>query len=117
MYEYKARITNVVDGDTFDAEVDLGFGVSFRERFRLARVNTPETHGVKKDSDEYKRGTIATNIVKDFVQQYETCTIRTIKDKKGKYGRYIAEVLFGEDVVINLSDYLVQEGYATYTKY
>jgi micrococcal nuclease len=119
MFEYSAKITNVVDGDTFDAEVDLGFKIVFRERFRLARVNTPETYGVKKDSEEYQAGLAATQRVKELVATYPEVVIQTEKNNKGKYGRYIAEVLFLSDAEgeINLSDYLVQEGLAEYVTY
>lgn len=119
MYEYKAKITRVVDGDTIDAEVDLGFGVSFRERFRLARVNTPETYGVKKDSEEYAAGMKAKQAVIALVETYDEVVIQTSKDKKGKYGRYIAEVLFldGSEPALNLSDYLLEEGLAEAVTY
>lgn len=117
MYEYHARIVRVVDGDTFDAEVDLGFGVTFKERFRLARVNTPETYGVPKDSEEYKAGMLAKERFEMLVSSYPSCTIKTEKDKKGKYGRYIAEVFFDQNNPFNLSDHLVEEGLAKYVTY
>lgn len=117
MYEYQAKITRVVDGDTFDAEVDLGFGIKFKERFRLARVDTPETYGVKKDSVEYKAGLLAKQRFEYLKNTYHWCTIKTSKDKKGKYGRYIAEVIFDHKNPFNLSDHLVEEGLAEYVEY
>ena len=118
MYEYQAKITKVVDGDTLDLEIDLGLNVFVRERVRLARVNTPETYGVKKESEEYAAGKAATDRVIHLSQKYKTCRVQTLKDKKGKYGRYIAEIWFTEgDHEFNLSDHLVEEGLAEYVTY
>lgn len=122
MFEYKARIVRVVDGDTFDAVVDLGFGISFKERFRLAGVNTPETYGVKKDTEEYKLGIKATKEVERLCLNKDVI-IQTARDTKGKYGRYIANVFLDLDTESavfydsNLSDHLVKEGFAQYVAY
>ena len=56
LYEYRAELKRVVDGDTYDFTVDLGFRVSKDIRIRMLGVDTAETYGVKKESDEYKRG-------------------------------------------------------------
>ena len=61
-YLYKATVTRVVDGDTVDLEIDLGMSVFAKQRIRLAGINTPETYGVKKDSEEYAAGIKAKNI-------------------------------------------------------
>lgn len=49
MYEYSAKITNVVDGDTFDVDVDLGFHIHLHERIRLLEIDTPESRGEEKE--------------------------------------------------------------------
>ena len=90
-YMYKAKVTKVVDGDTVDLEIDLGMNVFVKERIRLARINTPETFGVKKESKEYKAGMKAKERLVELVEGKEVA-IETLKDKKGKYGRYIAEL-------------------------
>jgi len=94
MYEYKARVVRVVDGDTMDVSIDLGFGVYKRERIRLAGINTPETFGVKKTSDEYAAGMAAKEFVQSVCPVDSIIVIRTDKDKQGKYGRYIAYVFY-----------------------
>ena len=57
MYEYSAALMGVVDGDTVDVTVDLGFRIHREIRLRLAGIDTHETYGVSKDSEEYRRGT------------------------------------------------------------
>ena len=109
MYEYKAHVTRVVDGDTIDADVDLGFYMIARIRMRLARINTPETFSVKKDSEEYKAGVKSKTHVIDAIGGKDVL-IRT--QKTGKFGRWIAEVLYGADFKTNLSDELLELGLA-----
>lgn len=109
LYTYKAKCIRVVDGDTIDAEVDLGFKTFVRERFRLLGIDTPETYGVKKDSEEYKAGKLATDFVTEQILNKEII-IQTVKDKTGKYGRYLVTI-FLEDGS-NLNETLIKEGYA-----
>ena len=56
MYEYKAMLTKLVDGDTMDLTIDVGFKMTTAQRVRLKGINTPETWRRKKTSDEYKKG-------------------------------------------------------------
>ncbi len=110
-YTYRATCVRVVDGDTLELDVDLGFGVHKIDRFRLLGIDTPETHGRKKGSPEWEHGKQATRLVDDLMfykdatgdiepdtgaDVYETVphplAIRTHKDKQGKYGRYLCEV-------------------------
>jgi micrococcal nuclease len=87
-YQYKARITNVVDGDTVDALVDLGFKVQIAQRLRLARVDTPE-----RTQANYQT---AKDFVKDLVEGKEV-TITT--HKVSKWGYFLADVVIeGRDV-------------------
>ena len=55
-YRYRARLERVVDGDTIDVLIELGFYVTLRERVRLEGIDTPEIYRVPKDSEEYKKG-------------------------------------------------------------
>ncbi len=116
MYKYKAKIDRVVDGDTLDIVVDLGFKITTNQRIRLQGIDTPETYNVKKDSEEYANGIIA----KEFVIQriasndYEA-TVETEKDT-GKYGRYIA-TLWLADSSISLNDEHVEKGLAQRVEY
>jgi len=116
MYKYKAKIDRVVDGDTLDIVVDLGFKITTNQRIRLQGIDTPETYNVKKDSEEYAKGVIA----KEFVIQRITlndyeATVETEKDT-GKYGRYIATVWLA-DSSISLNDELVEKGLAQRVEY
>lgn len=114
MYEYKAKVIRVVDGDTIEVELDLGFHTFRKEHIRLLRVNTPEVWGVKKESPEYVRGTKASAFTKywcDFADS--KVTIQTIKDRKGARGRYLAEVWSagGNNVGENLQDAIIAAGH------
>ena len=115
MYEYMAEVTRVVDGDTLDVDVDLGMNVHVHERLRLRGVNAPEIFGVKKDSPEYERGMDAMHFLVKLIPPGTKVKVRTVKDRKGKYGRYVADVLVTDpDVgtVSNVADVLVEKGYA-----
>lgn len=90
-YWYSAIVRRCVDGDTVDLDVLLGFHLVFTERFRLIGINTPEIHGVKKDSREYELGMIAKEWLQNKIEGKEVM-VRTYKDKKGKYGRYLVEI-------------------------
>lgn len=102
MYEYKATITKVKDGDTLVLDIDVGFSIIYRNQVvRLARINTPETNTIEGMS------------VKDIVTKLllnKTVVIKTTKDKKDKYGRYLAEVYLDN---LNINDYLLENNYAT----
>ena len=102
MYEYKATVTKVKDGDTLVLDIDVGFSIIYRNQvIRLARINTPETSTIEGMS------------VKDIVTKLllnKTVVIKTTKDKKDKYGRYLAEVYLDN---LNINDYLLENNYAT----
>ena len=109
LYYYRAVITEVYDGDTVTADVDLGFSVWIRgERLRLARIDAPEVRG-----DDKEAGFAARDFLRDLILD-KPIIVQTIRDGKGKYGRYIAELwLDGE----NINDRLVAEGHAVYREY
>lgn len=94
MYKYTAKLNKIIDGDTIDIKVDLGFRTSLDIRVRLYGINTPEVYGVAKTSTEYQEGAKA----RDFVTQWfaslgsETFAVKTFKDKQEKYGRWLAEI-------------------------
>lgn len=115
LYEYKARCVRVVDGDTVDFDIDLGLSVHSYIRVRLADINTPEIFGVKKESEEYAKGIEAKQRVEDLILD-KPLVVRTVKDKTGKYGRYIAYVYVdGSNEPVN--DMLVKEGLAERVEY
>lgn len=97
MYKYKAFVTRVVDGDTYDVSVALGFGIKMDIRVRLHGIDTPETWRPKTNS-EREHGEKATKFVRDLILN-KTVSIKTYK--LGIYGRYSASVLLpdGRDLV------------------
>ena len=98
MFEYKCKIVRVVDGDTVDVDIDLGFGVWLqKQRIRLYGIDTPESR--TRDLEEKKYGLAA----KDFLTKWLSgggITIKTHKDAKGKFGRILGE-LWCFDVNVN----------------
>jgi len=114
LYHYKAIVTSVYDGDTSTVDIDLGLNTWIRnERLRLNRINAPELTGKDKPEGLKSRDFLKTKI------QGKEITIETIKDRKEKYGRYLAEVWLEEKKgkFININDLLVTEGFAKYQKY
>jgi micrococcal nuclease len=105
MYEYRAIVRSIYDGDTLRADVDLGFGVWVKnERFRLSGIDAPELRGdtliEARESRDWLRKQIpvGTEIV-----------IKTYKDKKEKYGRFLATIHVDNR---NLNEELVKNGFA-----
>lgn len=109
LYHYKARVIKVYDADTIRADIDCGFDVwKLNEAFRLARIDAPEIRG-----DESAAGIVARDWLRDLVMN-RLVMIETIKDRKEKYGRYLAE-LWVEGT--NVNDWLVTNGMAQYVDY
>jgi micrococcal nuclease len=112
MYEYKSEVLRVVDADTLDLRVDMGFRHFQDMRVRLARIDAWEKRG-----EEREKGLEATQFVLELFANLEDdyVVIRTQKDKQGKYGRYIAEVVImnpdGTEK-LNLNELLVEKGHA-----
>lgn len=113
MYEYKCKILRVVDGDTVDVDIDLGFGVWLRkERVRMMGIDTPESR--TRDKVEKKFGLAAKAFVKDkmpigSIQVLKTQVDKSGEDKKGKFGRILGDFLFDGE---QLTDMMVAEGHA-----
>ena len=104
-YLYNAKIVNVVDGDTVDAMIDLGFNISFRERLRLYGIDTPELNS--RDTAVRESARIATDFVIKHVLG-RTVLLKTYK--KDKFGRYLAEIFFDDQC---LNQMLVENKLAT----
>lgn len=102
-YVYNVTIVKIVDGDTFVADVDLGFSIFSRQVFRIYGINTPEVIG-KSKSEGLKSKVYVQNKLPVGLKT----TIKTYKDKKEKYGRYLAEIYYlDHDVYHNLGQELV----------
>ena len=99
MYEYKATCTRVVDGDTVDLQIDLGFSMTTKQRVRLAHVDTPE-----RGQDGYEQ---AKSALIDAVQ-FKTVRVKTTKPSK--YGYYLAEIAV--DGCLSVNSMLIDRGLA-----
>lgn len=103
MYEYRAEIVRVVDGDTVHARVDLGCDVRIDLTLRLARINAPELRTAE--------GVAAKQALERIVAAAGgTLTLRTLRDRREKYGRYLAELV--DAAGNNVNEQLVAEGMA-----
>jgi len=90
MHEYNCTIRRVVDGDTVDVDIDLGFGIwVHNERVRLYGIDTPESR--TRDLEEKKAGLFAKDVVLHYLPEGSKQVLRTHKDKVGKYGRVLGE--------------------------
>ena len=98
MYEYRCTVTRVVDGDTVDAEIDLGFDIVFKSRIRLFGVDTPESR--TRDLDEKARGKLASAFLSEKIEQADFVKVQTKLDKKGKFGRVLG-VIVADDLDLN----------------
>ena len=92
MYEYKCEVTRVVDGDTCDCILDLGFSIMHKCRVRLYGIDTPESR--TRDLDEKARGKLASNFLQESIDSGKEIMLRSeLKDSKGKYGRVLGSII------------------------
>ncbi len=114
LYYYRAKVVYIYDGDTITVDIDLGLKVFVHgEKIRLNRIDTPELRG-----DERPEGLEARDYLRSILMNKEIF-IETIKDRKGKYGRYLGEIYLPDErgKLINVNDLLVEKGYAVYRDY
>ena len=111
MYEYHVKkVTNVVDGDTIDVEIDLGFDISFSSRVRLAGIDTPESRTTNKA--EKALGLEAKEYVKSKIKDAKEVVIKTEKmDSSEKYGRILGW-LFLDGSKVSVNEQMILDGYA-----
>jgi len=116
MYEYKVKsIDHIVDGDTFDCTIDLGFDVSIKIRVRMYGINTPESR--TRDLEEKARGLESKQRLIQLLnvgsKGQDNLILQT--KKKGKYGRYLGIVLRkrkDDEELLNINQRLIDEGFA-----
>ena len=112
MYEYRCKIVKIIDGDTVDVDIDLGFGVwMHKERIRLYGIDTPESR--TRDLDEKKYGLIAKGWIEKFMPVGSMQTLITQKDKSGKFGRILGKFRVNDghyDVILN--DWMISNHHA-----
>ena len=108
MYEYRCKILRVVDGDTVDVDIDLGFGIIMsNERVRIHGIDAPESR--TRDLVEKKFGLAAKDRVLELLPEGSYQTIKTFLDGKGKFGRILGNFLIGNST---LTAILIKEGHA-----
>lgn len=105
LWKYKAKILRVIDGDTFDVLLDLGFNILIRRRVRLYGVNTPEIRGVTKED-----GLKASARVSELIEGKDVLLISC--DYDDKFGRCLAKVIIPDGTERDLGDLLLAEGLA-----
>jgi micrococcal nuclease len=111
MFEYYVKkVSKIVDGDTIDVDIDLGFDISFSSRVRLAGIDTPESR--TKDRMEKTLGLESKDYLKKAIDEAKTVVIKTEKmNSSEKYGRILGWLfLDGSDVSINQK--MIDDGYA-----
>ena len=105
MYTYEIKLDRVIDGDTIDAYIDLGFDVSVKKRIRFMGINTPESR--TRDLEEKARGLAAKDRLKNLLEGANTIQLKS--HGVGKYGRCLGEIFLGDT---KLNDLLINEGHA-----
>lgn len=111
MFEYYVKkVSRVVDGDTIDVEIDLGFDISFSSRVRLAGIDTPESRTT--DKIEKALGLEAKAYLKHEIDSAKSVVIKTEKmDSSEKYGRILGWV-FLDGASVSLNEKMIADGYA-----
>ena len=110
MYEYRVHILKIVDGDTVDVDIDLGFGIWLRnERVRIMGIDTPESR--TRDKVEKVFGLAAKKRLKELLGKtaiLQTQVSKSGEDLKGKFGRILGDFVTGDSTVTKI---MIDEGY------
>ena len=111
MFEYKCKLIKVIDGDTIDVDIDLGFGVWLRnQRIRMYGIDTPESR--TRDLEEKKYGLAAKAFLAEMLDDSHLI-LKTHKDERGKFGRILGEVWrttnFADQ---SINDYMIEKHHA-----
>lgn len=111
MYEYEAQVLRVVDGDTVDCTVDLGMDVQIYQRLRLVGIDAPEINTAGTEGED----------ARDWLRKYlvpgDTIIVKTVKDRREKYGRYLASITAAPrewegELPIDISAEMIRAGHA-----
>ncbi len=112
LYHYSAEVNRVVDGDTIDVVLDLGFDVSLKARVRFFGIYAPESR--TRDAEEKMRGLESKAYVENWIDGHDgKIIIETSIDERGKFGRVLGRVLCPDGECDCLNDDMVEYGYAT----
>ena len=112
MYEYRCKVVKIIDGDTVDVDIDLGFGVWLKkERIRMFGIDTPESR--TRDLEEKKYGNAAKELITGMLDDEGGIVLKTRKDKEGKYGRILGELWRTTDFADkSINDYMIEKHHA-----
>ena len=112
MYEYRCKVVKVIDGDTVDVDIDLGFGVwMHKERVRLFGIDTPESR--TRDLEEKKYGLAAKKFLTNMLDDDGGIILKTHKDKTGKFGRILGELWRTTDYADqSINNYMIDKHHA-----
>ena len=114
MYQYKVKLDRVIDGDTIDCYIDLGFDINTKKRIRFVGINTPESR--TRDLEEKKRGLEAKARLKEILENANE--IHLDSHGLGKYGRVLGNLHVDHvdnvesPTMINVNELLIKEGHA-----
>ena len=113
-YSYRVKkVTKIVDGDTIDVLLDMGFDILYQQRVRLFGIDTPESR--TRDSIEKKFGYLAKDMVESFLPVGSIQTLVTVKDKAGKFGRILGKFKIHdgkEDRQTTINEWMIENHYA-----
>ena len=113
MFEYFCKVTRVVDGDTIDVEVDLGFDILHKARVRMMGIDTPESR--TRNLEEKALGLASKARLKELLASRKV-KLETSKEGKGKFGRILATVWASDKKglaeYVNINEKLIEEGHA-----
>jgi micrococcal nuclease len=119
MYDYKAKVIRVIDGDTVDAMIDLGFNTWVKKRIRLARIDAYESR--TRNKNEKKKGLAAKARLKEILKEGGEFSLTSFG--VGKYGRCIGEINLTTSLIRNnkyhgksVNEAMVKEGHAKWLK-
>ena len=112
MYEYRCNVVKIIDGDTVDVDIDLGFGVWMRkQRIRMYGIDTPESR--TRDLEEKKYGLAAKDFLTGLLDDEGGIVLKTHKDGKGKFGRILGELWRTTDYADqSINDYMIDKHHA-----
>ena len=111
MYEYRVKkVTGIVDGDTIDVDIDLGFDISLTKRVRMAGIDTPESRTL--DKFEKSLGLEAKEYLKKHMKDASNILIKTeLPDSSEKYGRILGWV-YVDNATKSINEMMIEDGYA-----
>jgi len=110
MYEYKVKVNDVIDGDTIDVVIDLGFDIFTNKRIRLYGIDCPESRTT--DLYEKKLGLEAKEYLKNVLGNASTVVVKTLStDSYEKYGRVLGQI-YTDSSTTSVNELMISRGYA-----